>query len=202
MKPAKATRHTRLPRGPFFHPFDVRSLKGEARSLDLAATADECAAVAQAIHLPAIDALNANLRLRPRAGGRVEVDGRVTATVTQLCVVTLEPFESVLEQPVSVMFAPDVEPVAEPRSRGNRGAPAVPVSIAAPAGGNDDQEDPPDVMIDDTIDLGSLAVEFLALALDPYPRKPGVHFDDMVVGEKDAPAPSAFAALAGLKDRS
>ena len=31
-------------------------------------------------------------------------------------------------------------------------------------------------------------------ALDPYPRKPGVHFADMVVGEKDAPAPSAFAA--------
>ena len=39
------------------------------------------------------------------------------------------------------------------------------------------------------------------LGLDPYPRKPGVHFDDMVVGDKDEPEPSAFAELVRLKDR-
>ncbi len=74
--------------------------------------------------------------------------------------------------------------------------------VPTPVGGNDDQEDPPDPILDDTIDLGAVAVEFMVLGLDPYPRKPGVHFDDMVIGEKDAPAPSAFAALARLKDRS
>ena len=39
------------------------------------------------------------------------------------------------------------------------------------------------------------------LALDPYPRKPGVAFDGAVGGD-DAPEPTAFAGLAHLKDRS
>jgi pimeloyl-ACP methyl ester carboxylesterase len=37
-------------------------------------------------------------------------------------------------------------------------------------------EDEPDPIIDGAVDLGGLAVEFMILALDPYPRKPGVEF--------------------------
>ena len=39
-----------------------------------------------------------------------------------------------------------------------------------------DGEDAPDPIVDGKIDLGALAAEFLALGLDPYPRKPGVAF--------------------------
>ena len=46
MRMGKAPRQPRAPRGPFPRPFDVRSLKGEARSIDLAASVEECAAVA------------------------------------------------------------------------------------------------------------------------------------------------------------
>ena len=198
MKSAKASRQPRAPRGPFAHPFDVRSLKGEARRIDLRAEPAECAAVAEAVALPGIAALEASFRLAPRAGGRVALDGRVRATVTQVCVVTLEPFDSAIDQPVELSFAAAAEPAAEPRGRGGRAEPEA--AMPKPVGGNDEQEDPPDPVVDDTIDLGAVAVEFMVLGLDPYPRKPGVHFDDMVVGEKDAP--SAFAALARLKDHS
>ena len=200
MRTGKAPRQPRSPRGPFARPFDVRSLKGEARRVDVTATTEECAAVAEAVALPGIAALQASFRIVPRAGDRVELDGRVRATVTQTCVVSLEPFDSAIEQPVALSFAPEAMPVPEPRGRGGRGE--VEVASQMPVGGNDDQEDPPDPILDDTIDLGAVAVEFMVLGLDPYPRKPGVHFDDMVVGEKDAPAPSAFAALARLKDHS
>lgn len=200
MRTGKAPRQPRSPRGPFARPFDVCSLKGEARRVDVTATPEECAAVAEAVALPGIAALQASFRIVPRAGDRVELDGRVRATVTQTCVVSLEPFDSAIEQPVALSFAPEAIPVPEPRGRGGRGE--VEVASPMPVGGNDDQEDPPDPILDDTIDLGAVAVEFMVLGLDPYPRKPGVHFDDMVVGEKDAPAPSAFAALARLKDHS
>ena len=46
------------------------------------------------------------------------------------------------------------------------------------------------------IDLGALTAEFLALGLDPYPRKPGVDFSYQdPADEKDSP----FAALGKLK---
>lgn len=200
MRTGKAPRQPRGPQGPFARPFDVRSLKGEARRIDLKATPEECAAVAAAVSLPGIAALGASFRVVPRAGDRIELDGRVVATITQTCVVSLEPFETAIEQPVELVFAPAAEPIPEPRGRGGRGESEM--MLPTPVGGNDDQEDPPDPMVDDMIDLGAVAVEFMVLGLDPYPHKPGVHFDDMVVGENDAPAPSAFAALARLKDRS
>ena len=200
MRMGKAPRQPRGPQGPFARLFDVRSLKGEARRVDLKATPEECAAVAAVVSLPGIAALSASFRVVPRAGDRTELDGRVVATVTQTCVVSLEPFETAIEQQVELVFAPAAEAIAEPRGRGGRAEPEM--MLPTPAGGNDDQEDPPDPIVDDTIDLGAVAVEFMVLGLDPYPHKPGVHFADMVIGENDAPAPSAFAALARLKDRS
>ena len=59
-------------------------------------------------------------------------------------------------------------------------------------------EDPPDPIVDGKIDLGALAAEFLALGLDPYPRKPGVAFDPPEPqGGRDSP----FAALAEPKKK-
>ena len=57
-----------------------------------------------------------------------------------------------------------------------------------------DEEDPPDPIVDGKVDLGALAAEFLALALDPYPRKPGAEFAAPEVAEPDSP----FAELARL----
>jgi hypothetical protein len=56
--------------------------------------------------------------------------------------------------------------------------------------------EPPDEIVNGQIDLGALTAEFLALGLDPYPRKPGVDFDYRdPADEKDSP----FAALNKLK---
>ena len=40
------------------------------------------------------------------------------------------------------------------------------------------------------------------LARDPYPKKPGVHFTDVLIGEKEQEDPSPFAALERFKDQS
>jgi uncharacterized membrane protein HdeD (DUF308 family) len=52
------------------------------------------------------------------------------------------------------------------------------------------------IAIDGVADLAAAATEFLLLAIDPYPRKPGAVFDLPNAGETGA---HPFAALAALK---
>ena len=55
----------------------------------------------------------------------------------------------------------------------------------------------PDVIEDGRIDLGQYAVEQLALALDPFPRKPGAEF----VQPEEPAEISPFAVLKAFKPR-
>jgi hypothetical protein len=59
----------------------------------------------------------------------------------------------------------------------------------------------PDVLSGGTIDLGEIAAESLALALDPYPRKPGEVFHDEIRarGRRSGARTSPFAVLSRLK---
>jgi uncharacterized metal-binding protein YceD (DUF177 family) len=59
-----------------------------------------------------------------------------------------------------------------------------------------DDEDPPEPIYDGVIDLGALAVEFIALALEPFPRKSGV---ELPVQTDSGRLESPFAVLAALK---
>ncbi len=197
-------------RGPFSRIVDVRRLPDTGLVSQVEATPAECAALALAMQLPAVASLAGRFELRRRAGGRVAVTGEVSANVSQLCVVTLEAFASRVTQPVDLLFAPATIAEAEGQGRAadrrQRQAPdhhladRRQMAAGTPLPGSDDQVDPPDPLVDDAIDLGAVSAEFLALALDPYPRKPGVSFDD-VLEAPDPAEPSAFAALERLKAR-
>ena len=65
-----------------------------------------------------------------------------------------------------------------------------------------DAEDPPEPILGSTVDLGVLTTEFIAVGLDPYPRKPGVEFTPFIEddGSEDE-AESPFSGLAALKDK-
>ena len=166
---------------------------------------DELAAVANAVGLTSVQSLKVRYKLVEHAGGRYDLSGDLEANITQVCVVTLEPFASDVTNAIDLTFAqplhvPEMSRYKDrdaPRGRGKLMA-----VTPAPVPGNDDQEDPADTIVDDTIDLGAVALEFLTLACDLYPRKPGIAFSDVVIGDTDEPEPSAFAALERLKDRS
>ena len=190
-------------RGPFSRPLKVREVGTDGLRPTIEAKPSECAAVAVDIGLPNIQSLSVAYEIQRRAGGRLDVAGALKARITQVCVASLEEFESDVTQQVEVSFAPEspVERLVdrrESRADRHRAQERAPASVP----GSDDQVDPPDPIIDDTIDLGAIAVEFLVLSLDLYPKKPGVQFSDLVVGEEDEPEPSPFAALERLKDRS
>ena len=127
-----------------------------------------------------------------------------------MCVVSLEPFDTEISREVDMIFAPEPRAIESARPVGPiaspcRGAPGATGRVAAAPDRRPRQrrqQDPPDPIVDGRIDLGSVALEFLTLSLDLYPRKPGVHFSDVSVGDKDEAQPSPFAALQRFKDRS
>ncbi len=168
---------------PFSRIFRVDKLPPDGETVTIEANAEERADVAALLKLPAIEALSATVTLTRAAKGGARAIGAVHGEVIQTCVVSLEPFPATVEEEIDVRFAPrDDERAA--RRRG----PEEPEIVSM----TDDDE--PDPIIDGKIDLGALAREFLALGLDPYPRKPGVTFEPPAEPE---PEVTPFAVLRG-----
>lgn len=158
----------------FSRPLSPARVSAAGLGMKITADAAECAALAKRFGLPAIAALACRFTLRPaRVGGAYEAVGELEAVVTQICVISLDPFEAIVTEKFSLLFVPE----------------------------ETEEENPdPDAVdevpfVDGMLELGEAAAEQLALALDPYPRKPGATLDD--AGGDDGANP--FAALARLK---
>jgi hypothetical protein len=147
----------------------------------LVADARARAAIAKALDLERVDALEADLALSPWLDG-AEIEGRWQAEIEQICGVSLDPFTTLITGDFRLHVVPP----------GSPNAPAVEPEIVI----DPDAEDPPDELTGETIDLGGYVVEHLALEIDPFPRRPGVEFE-----APEAPAaPSPFDVLGRLKN--
>jgi Large ribosomal RNA subunit accumulation protein YceD len=152
---------------------------------DLEASEPERSALAAAAGLRGIASARASLDVTPIQGGRIHVVGRVSALIGQTCVVTLDPVDNALDEPIDLIFAP-------------------PSQIRQLAESVDDTEgdaevpDPPEPIVDGMIDLGRVATDALFLGIDPYPRKPDARFELPEVA--DDPEDHPFAALKALKE--
>jgi hypothetical protein len=160
-------------------PVVVASVPETGRRFDLVADDATREAIAKAAGLAALPRLEAGFDLTRQGSGGLRVVGRISADVVQNCVVTLEPIESQIDEPVDLVFLPNVEPKTD----------AVDLEAL-------EASDPPEAIRDSVIDLGAVATEFLLLGLDPYPRKPGAVFDAPPAGD---PTSQPFAGLAALK---
>jgi hypothetical protein len=120
------------------------------------ASAAECAALARRMGVPAVSSLVCRFHLARGVGGAVAARGRLVASVVRTCVVSLDDFETEVAEDFQVRFVP--------------------------AGTESDNPDPEAVdeipFAGAVIDLGEAAAEQLALALDPYPRKPGAELPE------------------------
>ena len=163
--------------GPLSRPLALHTVTPAGTEVRVEATEDERAALARDLDLPAIHSLVARLRVVGHPD-RISVTGRVKARLDQVCVVTLEPFETELDEEVEVEFQ-----TPERRRPGGRVLDLDPDAV------------PVDEIASDRIDLGTITSEFLALGLDPYPRKPGVAFENPAEPAGDSP----FARLASLR---
>jgi hypothetical protein len=163
----------------------VEDIPEQGRRFSISANDTTRAAIAASAGLRSLERLDATFDVTRRSQNGLHVSGEVRATIGQSCVVTLEPVDSTVVESVDVDFVPD--PLQRPTGVANETAPL-----------DDTAEDPPEPLVNGTVDLGALAVEFLILGIDPYPRKPGATFVAPSVEAGDA---GPFAALAKLKRR-
>jgi hypothetical protein len=166
---------------PWSVPVTISGIPEGGKRFELVADEATRAEVAQVAGLRSLLRLQATFDVARYGSDGLRVEGEVSATVGQTCVVTLDPVDNAVKEEVNLLFTPPSTPVA--------------------GAGDDDEKivvDPgePEPLIGETIDLGALATEFLIVGIDPYPRKPGATFEPPAV-EEDSEHP--FAALAALK---
>jgi hypothetical protein len=136
-------------------PLALADIPAGGRTVRVEASAAERAALARRLRIPEIEALACDFALRRETRGVIAAAGRLAARVVQTCVVTAEDFSTEVAESFSVRFV---------------------AAGGEDADGGDDAFDPeaPDEIPYDgaTLDLGEATAEQLALALDPWPRRP------------------------------
>jgi hypothetical protein len=143
-----------LPKPEFSRPVAVAALRQGGEVITLTATAAEAAALAARFGIDGVRSLTATLRLIPKAKGEVSVRGHVRALLDRRCVVSLDPIEEAIDEPIAVLFRP---------------ATATEQDVALHV----DREEDEEPYAGGDIDLGEHVAQTLALALDPWPRAPG-----------------------------
>lgn len=173
------------PERPWSVPVSLHDIPEAGRHFALTADAATRNAIAQAAGLRALPRLEASFDVTRRGSGGLHLAGRVSATVGQDCVVTLDPIDNQVEEAVDLIFSPAA---TAPVSEGSRKR----VLEVTP----DDDAAEVEPLVNDMIDLGAIATEFLLLGIDPYPRKPEAVFE---APASQAEAEHPFAALASLR---
>ena len=169
---------------PFSRPFAWERVQPKGTTVTLDASEQECAALAEIFGILTVKSVHAELVVAPWRRNGYRVSGEVTASVEQACVVTLDPVAEEVREQVEVTFLPPSE-IVEPEGE------EIAIDVEA--------EDPPEAIDGPTVDLGILAAEFVAIGLDPYPRKPGVEFTPFIEDDGSSDGDQPFAGLAALK---
>lgn len=147
--------------------------------MEIVATEAERLAITATFDLLELRSFSCRFELQ-RSGDTITMEGRVRSDLAQACVVSLAPVNETIDATFERKFVRQVE----------RSAPGDHVEDVDLV-----ESDPPDSYTD-TIDLAAVALEEFALALDPYPRAPGVEFKP--VEDEDDEADSPFAVLRSL----
>jgi uncharacterized metal-binding protein YceD (DUF177 family) len=144
-------KHNMEPRVEFSRPLLVGRVPAGGSYEKIRADAKECERLAKRLDVKAVHAVSAELRVKPWRGGGLKVAGVAKIDLEQTSVISLEEFRQTLDIEIERYFlsrAPDP-----------------------------DEELDVDVIENDSIDLGEVVSQTLALELDPYPRKPGEEFN-------------------------
>jgi hypothetical protein len=170
---------------PWSVPVTVAQIPEGGLHRDIEADAAARAAMAEVAGLREILSARASLDVTSIGGGRFHVAGYVRSRIGQTCVVTLNPIENDIDEPIDLIFAPPEQ------------IPDLADLVEETAESNVEIPDPPEPIVNGVIDLGRIATDALFLGVDPYPRKPDAVFEPPVVAAD--PDDHPFAALKALQ---
>lgn len=176
------------PRPEFSRPLPVNQNAPPQQSFAIDATDAERAALAKRFGVASLDALRADGTVESFDDGRrARLTAHFSADVTQSCVVTLQPVKARLEETFVLNYDADADPAA-------LAEPEIPEDLELFL----EQPDPPDPLVGGMVDVGEAVAEHVALALDPYPRAPGVAFEPPAGQNPPSIQDSPFKALERL----
>lgn len=170
----------------FSRPLALDDIKPDGSIVKLTATDEERERLARRFDLPDVERMVAEFKVTRGASGiPIRVIGHVEARVTQNCVVSLEAFTSEVGDDFEVEFVPG-DDAAAAEDFAAEGVDAEPLN-------------------GDEIDLGELAAQQLAVALDPYPRKPGAEQPEWAKGrenKEESGTDNPFSVLSELRKKN
>jgi uncharacterized metal-binding protein YceD (DUF177 family) len=170
---------------PWSVPVVVAQLPDTGLHRDIEADPAARASMAEVAGLREVLSASASLDVTPKNGGRVHVTGHVRARIGQTCVVTLDPIENNIDEPIDLVFAPPEQ------------IPQLSDLVDDAAESDTEIPDPPEPIVNGVIDLGRLVTDAVFLAVDPYPRRPDAVFEPLI--EAADPMDHPFAALKALQ---
>ncbi|MDP2697875.1 DUF177 domain-containing protein [Thalassospira sp.] len=171
----------------------IDELTEKKNTIELESNAAERAALAKRFDLIDLSVLNAKLKLTINGNGEVAVRGTLHAEIAQKCVVTLDPVPEVIDDEIEVLFSPHVSESDLPSSPDDLENLSEEELMAL--------LDQPEPLVDGRIDLGEIVAQYLAVAMNPYPRKEGAEAPVQLADNDEDEKPNPFAKLAALKDK-
>lgn len=145
---------------------------------EIAAKPEERHGLARRFDLLSLDRLEAKVTVTPMAGGYYRLAAEFEAELVQACIVTMEPVPGRVAEAFSLIYGP-IEEASELVLDG--------------------ETEPVEPLDDGMIDIGEAVAQQLSLALDPFPRAPGVGVEIETIVTDEAPGESPFAALERLR---
>jgi hypothetical protein len=147
---------------------------------------DEMATLAQWVDVVGVNRFEGRVSLTRLSSTRFNYAAHLEADIVQACTVTLEPVSA----RISLDFTRELHLVRQLKKMIDFSG------ELSPAAGNGDV---PEEIDNTRFDLAAPLLEEFSLAIDPYPRAPGVAFD--VPAATEDPPENPFAVLGKLKEK-
>lgn len=172
---------------PLTHLYNLGRLGNAGDAVTFSADAGQRAAIAAWSGVLSVEGFSVAVDIKKLGPTRFGLEFKVTADVTQACVVTLEPVAAHLEKAFSreLHFAGQIRRKLPEDESGP--------DLVLDSG----EEEGPEEIESLHYDLAGPALEEYVLGLEPYPRRPGVEFQPPAEASETPKSP--FAVLKGLK---
>lgn len=171
-----------LPPSEWFYPFSAESVPATGRDkVKIKAAPEHLGPIAERLGVQDVLSVEAEMRLTLQNGGHIlYISGHFDADVVQECVTTLEPITSHVADDFEAWYADHNKAVSFSRAKHQ---------VKSSEEGDEvqmlDEKDDPEPLVDGQVDLGEVVIQFLSLAIDPYPRNESLSEDEPVVPHDD-----------------
>ncbi len=175
---------------------DADDIGSEPKTFKFRAGKQERVDIARRLGIPSIEEAAAVITVQ-RSGALYHAIGTVKARVTQSCTISLAPVPAEIEDEFDAWYGDKSKAVSFAKARSEREAKKTHMEAEILEESVD-----PEPIVNGKIDLGELAIQYLSLSLDPYPRAEGVShvFEAKPEGGDDTGKSARKSPFDALKD--